>query len=199
MSPHPESQLPPGWVNRRCLPTNASLKFLASQDLDDKSSVLKSSLINTRERGCIFHLTLFCWFMDHCIHWYAVVHGWFLLPTPKFHFLAAPSSPPVSSHVTVSESNLSSLSLLGPFWTFFSSSAFRCRIPNSSTSFFPLHQSQEFAIERHMAGSSSAVLIIRSLSKFAKLPTRPISTSNTYSHLSNGCTSHHFLFHSTEN
>ena len=135
--------------------------------------------------------------MDHCIHWYAVVHGWFLLPTPKFHFLAAPSST-VSSHVTVSESNLSSLSLLGPFWTFFSS-AFRCRIPNSSTSFFPLHQSQEFAIERHMAGSSSAVLIIRSLSKFAKLPTRPISTLNTYSHLSNGCTSHHFLFHSTEN
>ena len=54
MSPHPESQLPPGWVNRRCLPTNASLKFLASQDLDDKSLVLKSSLINTREREGLY-------------------------------------------------------------------------------------------------------------------------------------------------
>ena len=54
MSPHPESQLPPGWVNRRCLPTNASLKFLASQDLDDKSSELKSSLINTREREGLY-------------------------------------------------------------------------------------------------------------------------------------------------
>ena len=173
MSPHPESQLPPGWVNRRCLPTNASLKFLASQDLDDKSSVLKSSLINTRERGSFFHLTLFCWFMDHCIHWYAVVHGLFLLPTPKFHFLAAPSSPPVSSHVTVSESNLSSLSLLGPFWTFFSS-AFRCRIPNSSTSFFPLHQSQEFAFHKRWRHMVSTVSIYRFLSKFAKLPTTEI-------------------------